>query len=89
MKEEGAKAKTSMSLFSDANYTVPYTAGPVTLPLGSILHVGVSVEETDAEAFVVVLEDCYATHSPHPDDLLKYFLIRHKYVSLDIKISLH
>ncbi|XP_067114958.1 pancreatic secretory granule membrane major glycoprotein GP2-like isoform X1 [Osmerus mordax] len=67
-----------MSLFSDANYTAPYSAGPVTLPLGSILHVGVSVEETDAEAFVVVLEDCYATHSPDPDDLLKYFLIQHK-----------
>ncbi|XP_062312075.1 uromodulin-like [Osmerus eperlanus] len=78
VKDEGAQAKTSMSLFRDANYTAPYSAGPVTLPLGSVLHVGVSVEETDAEAFVVVLEDCYATHSPHPDDLLKYFLIQHK-----------
>ncbi|XP_062304014.1 pancreatic secretory granule membrane major glycoprotein GP2 isoform X12 [Osmerus eperlanus] len=78
VKDEGAQARASMSLFRDANYTAPYPAGPVTLPLGSILHVGVSVEETDAEAFVVVLEDCYATHSPHPDDLLKYFLIQHK-----------
>ncbi|XP_067114922.1 uncharacterized protein [Osmerus mordax] len=78
VKDEGAQARASMSLFRDASYTAPYSAGPVTLPLGSILHVGVSVEETDAEAFVVVLEDCYATHSPHPDDLLKYFLIQHK-----------
>ncbi|XP_046870501.1 deleted in malignant brain tumors 1 protein-like isoform X3 [Hypomesus transpacificus] len=77
-KDEGSQARASMSLFRDANYTAPYSAGPVTLPLGSILHVGVSVEETDAEAFVVVLEDCYATHSPDPDDLLKYFLIQHK-----------
>ncbi|XP_067114952.1 pancreatic secretory granule membrane major glycoprotein GP2-like [Osmerus mordax] len=78
IKEEGAQARASMSLFSDANYTAPYSAGPVTLPLGSILHVGVSVEETDAEAYVVVLEDCFATHSPDPDDLLKYFLIQDK-----------
>ncbi|XP_062312074.1 pancreatic secretory granule membrane major glycoprotein GP2-like [Osmerus eperlanus] len=74
----GPRARASISLFRDANYTAPYPAGPVTLPLGSILHVCVSVEETDAETFVVVLEDCYATHSPHPDDLLKYFLIQHK-----------
>ncbi|XP_067115871.1 uromodulin-like [Osmerus mordax] len=78
VKDEGAKARASMSLFRDANYTAPYPVGPVTLPLGSILHVGVSVEETDAEAFVVVLEDCYATHSSDPYDLLKYFLIQHK-----------
>ncbi|XP_067115918.1 scavenger receptor cysteine-rich type 1 protein M130-like [Osmerus mordax] len=78
VKDEGAKARTSMSLFRDANYTAPYPAGRVTLPLGSALHVGVSVEETDAGIFVVVLEDCYTTHSPDPDDLLKYFLIQHR-----------
>ena len=72
-----------MSLFRDANYTAPYPAGRVTLPLGSALHVGVSVEETDAGIFVVVLEDCYTTHSPDPDDLLKHFLIQHRYVSLE------
>ncbi|XP_062308766.1 deleted in malignant brain tumors 1 protein-like [Osmerus eperlanus] len=72
------KARASMSLFRDASYTAPYSAGPVTLPLGSILHVGVSVEETEAEAYVVVLEDCYATHSPDPDDLMRYYLIQHR-----------
>ncbi|XP_062304133.1 uromodulin-like [Osmerus eperlanus] len=74
----GPKARASMSLFPNSSYTAPYPAGPVTLPLGSVLHVGVSVEETEIGRFVVVLEDCYATHSPDPNDLLKYLLIQHK-----------
>ena len=79
MSRRDGKARASMSLFRDASYTAPYSAGPVTLPLGSILHVGVSVEETEAEAYVVVLEDCYATPSPDPHDLMRYYLIQHRY----------
>ncbi|XP_046872182.1 uromodulin-like isoform X2 [Hypomesus transpacificus] len=74
----GPKAKASMSLFHSADYMEPYPAGPVTLPLGSILHVGVSVQETETDRFVVVLEDCYATHSANPYNLTRYFLIQHK-----------
>ncbi|KAM4603290.1 scavenger receptor cysteine-rich domain-containing protein DMBT1-like [Polymixia lowei] len=73
----GTKAKASMSLFQNSNYTQPYPVGPVSLPLGSALYVGVSVEETDP-SFVAILDDCYVTHSPNPDDLMRYFLIQNK-----------
>lgn len=70
-----------MSLFRYSNFTKPYPAGRVTLPVGSALHVVASVEESDPN-FAVVLEDCYATHSSNPDDPMRYFLIQNKYVSL-------
>ncbi|XP_038817702.1 uromodulin-like isoform X1 [Salvelinus namaycush] len=73
----GAKAKASMSLYRDTNYTQPYPAGqPVTLIAGSSLYVGVSVEESEAERFVVVLEDCYTTESPSPDNLPQTYMIQ-------------
>ncbi|XP_038844291.1 deleted in malignant brain tumors 1 protein-like isoform X3 [Salvelinus namaycush] len=75
----GSKASASMSLYHNSNYTEPYPAGQrVTLPLGSALHVGVSVNETETERFVVVLDNCYATHSPNPDDPMRYFIIQNK-----------
>ncbi|XP_031670272.1 deleted in malignant brain tumors 1 protein isoform X1 [Oncorhynchus kisutch] len=77
----GSKASASMSLYHNSNYTEPYPAGQrVTLPLGSVLHVGVSVNETETERFVVVLDNCYATHSPNPDDPMRYFIIQNKYL---------
>ncbi|XP_078138889.1 uromodulin [Centroberyx gerrardi] len=73
----GTKARASMSLFRTSSYTEPYPAGQVSLPVGSALHVGVSVGESDP-SFVVVLEDCYATHSSNPDDPMRYSLIQNK-----------
>ncbi|XP_056136423.1 deleted in malignant brain tumors 1 protein-like [Lampris incognitus] len=73
----GAKARASMSLYQYSNYTEPYPVGQVNLTLGSALYVGVSAEGTDP-SIAVVLEDCYATHSPNPDDPMRYFLIKNK-----------
>lgn len=73
----GAKSRASMSLFLDSSYTVAYPPGQVTLPVGSTLYVGVSVEERDPD-FVVVLEDCYASHSRNPNDPTQQSLIRNK-----------
>ncbi|XP_059183346.1 deleted in malignant brain tumors 1 protein-like [Centropristis striata] len=73
----GARAEASMSLFRNSNYIETYPAGRVTLPVGSPLYVGVSVEETDP-SFAVVLEDCYASHSSTPDNFMQYPLIRNK-----------
>uniref|UniRef100_A0A8C9YL74 ZP domain-containing protein n=1 Tax=Sander lucioperca TaxID=283035 RepID=A0A8C9YL74_SANLU len=73
----GAKARASMSLFRNSNYTETYPAGRVTLPVGSPLYVGVSAEERDP-SFAVVLEDCYATHSSNPDDSMQHPLIQNK-----------
>ncbi|TDH15847.1 hypothetical protein EPR50_G00013920 [Perca flavescens] len=73
----GTKARASMSLFRNSNYTETYPAGRVTLPVGSPLYVGVSVEERDP-SFAVVLEDCYATHSSNPDDSMQHPLIQNK-----------
>uniref|UniRef100_A0A674BML2 Uromodulin-like n=1 Tax=Salmo trutta TaxID=8032 RepID=A0A674BML2_SALTR len=71
----GAKAKSFMSLYRNANFTEAYPPGEVLLPVGSALHVGVSINETN-DQFVVVLENCYATHTPNFDDLMRYVLIQ-------------
>ena len=75
----GTKASASMSLFRDSNYAETYPAGPVVLPVGSPLYVGVSVDESDLN-FVAVLEDCFASHSSNPEDPMQYALIQNKYV---------
>lgn len=73
----GAKARASMFLYRNSNYTEPYPAGQaVTLLVGSSLHVGVSVDESDPELFVVVLDDCFTTESSSPDNLLRYYIIQ-------------
>ncbi|KAM9769952.1 uncharacterized protein ACNS7B_006867 [Menidia menidia] len=73
----GAKARASMSLFRNSNYSQAYPGGRVTLPVGSPLYVGVSVEERDPN-FAVVLETCFATHSSNPEDPMRYSLIQNK-----------
>lgn len=86
----GSKASASMSLYHNSNYTEPYPAGQrVTLPLGSALHVGVSVNETETERFVVVLDNCYTTHSSNPDDPMRYFIIQNKYLCFFIVYRLN
>ncbi|KAL0993501.1 hypothetical protein UPYG_G00108860 [Umbra pygmaea] len=75
----GPKAKAFMSLYHTQNYTEPYPGGQrIRLPLGSPLYVGVSVKDMETTRFVVVLNDCYATHTPNPHDPRKYFLIQNK-----------
>ncbi|KAK5866321.1 hypothetical protein PBY51_020521 [Eleginops maclovinus] len=59
------------------SFSEKYPADLVTLPVGSPLYVGVSVEETDP-SFAVVLEDCYATHSSNPHNSEQYPLIHNK-----------
>ncbi|KAE8300871.1 Pancreatic secretory granule membrane major glycoprotein GP2 [Larimichthys crocea] len=73
----GSEAEATMSLFRNSNYTDTYPSGQIILPVGSPLYVGVSVEEVDSP-FVVVLDDCYATHSSNPDDPTRYYLIQNK-----------
>uniref|UniRef100_A0A672YD73 ZP domain-containing protein n=1 Tax=Sphaeramia orbicularis TaxID=375764 RepID=A0A672YD73_9TELE len=73
----GHKARASMSLYRDSEYTSAYPAGLVNLPVGSPLYVGVTVEETDP-VFVAVLEDCYSTYTPNPDDTVQFYLIQNK-----------
>lgn len=66
-----------MSLFHDSSFSEAYPAGSVSLPLGAPLYVGVTVEGRDSD-FALVLEDCYTTHSPHPQDPNRYLLIHNK-----------
>ncbi|XP_055363781.1 deleted in malignant brain tumors 1 protein isoform X2 [Betta splendens] len=73
----GSKPRASMSLFRTSNFSEPYPAGRVTLPVGAPLYVGVSLEKRDSR-FAVVLEDCYSTFSSYPYDPVKYFLIQNK-----------
>ncbi|XP_065327307.1 deleted in malignant brain tumors 1 protein-like [Pelmatolapia mariae] len=83
----GPKARASMSLFRNSNYTESYPPGQVFLPVGSPLYVGVSVEDTDP-VLAAVLEDCYATHSPNPDDPTQYPLIQNKCPTDRQKVSI-
>ncbi|KAM4583737.1 scavenger receptor cysteine-rich domain-containing group B protein-like [Odontesthes bonariensis] len=73
----GAKARAYMSLYRNSNYSQAYPPGRVSLPVGSPLYVGVSVDERDRN-FAVVLEDCFATHSSNPESLMRYPLIQNK-----------
>ncbi|XP_060941264.1 deleted in malignant brain tumors 1 protein-like [Limanda limanda] len=73
----GSKARASMSLFRTSSFTQPYPPGLITLPVGSPLHVGVSVLLRDP-SFVVVLENCYASNSSNSNDTAQYFFIQNK-----------
>ncbi|XP_061844060.1 uncharacterized protein [Nerophis lumbriciformis] len=73
----GAKARASMVLFHNSNYTEAYPAGGVVLPVGSPLYVGVSVDKRDP-SLAVVLEDCFASHFSNPDIPERYSLIYNK-----------
>lgn len=75
----GARAEASMVLYRTSNYNQAYPAGQVSLPVGSPLYVGVSLEEQH-QGFVVVLEDCYASQSSNPDHPTREYLIRNKCV---------
>uniref|UniRef100_A0AAZ3PH36 ZP domain-containing protein n=1 Tax=Oncorhynchus tshawytscha TaxID=74940 RepID=A0AAZ3PH36_ONCTS len=75
---KGSRVGSNMTLYHSDDFTKAYPAGGVTLSVGSVLHVGVSVEESETERFVVVLEDCYATQSPDPKDIMRYYIIQNK-----------
>lgn len=68
-----------MSLFSGSDFVNALRPGQL-LPLGSALHVGVFVADSDP-TFVLVLDDCYITQSSNPDDPMRYFLIHSRYGS--------
>ncbi|KAJ8384979.1 hypothetical protein AAFF_G00196450 [Aldrovandia affinis] len=72
----GSRAKATMSLYRNNNYTDPYSMGEVTLPLGSTLYVGVFVEEVESDRFVVVMEDCHATPTADPEAPVRFYLIQ-------------
>nr|XP_029138525.1 deleted in malignant brain tumors 1 protein-like [Labrus bergylta] len=73
----GAGPSAVMSLFRNSAFTETFPAGGVNLPLGSPLYVGVSVTERELR-FVVVLEECYASHSSDPHYYQRYSLIQNK-----------
>ncbi|KAJ8001508.1 hypothetical protein DPEC_G00170210 [Dallia pectoralis] len=73
---EGSMVNSTMTLYRYANFTGAYPAGAVTLPIGSMLHVGMSVDDFAAERFVVILDDCYVTQSPNPRDITRYYIIQ-------------
>ncbi|XP_066572407.1 uromodulin-like [Amia ocellicauda] len=69
---------TTMSLYQDSNYTEPFTAGSVSLPLTSTLFVGVFVEDIEEAQFSVILEDCYATPTADDRDAVRFFIIQNR-----------
>lgn len=75
----GARVAASMFLYRTSNYSQVYPAGQISLPVGSPLYVGVSLDER-YQSVVVVLEDCYASESPNPDHPTRQYLIQNKCV---------
>uniref|UniRef100_A0A673WK96 ZP domain-containing protein n=1 Tax=Salmo trutta TaxID=8032 RepID=A0A673WK96_SALTR len=63
----GAKARASMFLYRNSNYTESYPAGEVLLPIGSSLRVGVSVEESGMDMVCLMLSTvCVAVQTFNP-----------------------
>ncbi|XP_078101049.1 uromodulin-like isoform X2 [Sander vitreus] len=73
----GAPTRARMILYERPDYSEPFPAGPVSLPLGAALHVGISVDY-DNNRFVLLLEHCYVTNSPSADDPARYALIQNR-----------
>ncbi|KAF5895623.1 uromodulin-like, partial [Clarias magur] len=74
----GPGAHASMLLFHDANFTSSYTPGPVTLPVGTPLYVGLNVQDVEAPRFNVVVEDCYITDTADANSTERYYLIQNR-----------
>ncbi|XP_034535216.1 uromodulin-like [Notolabrus celidotus] len=74
----GEPNRVLMTLFQRPDYTRPFPPGPVSLPLGSRLHVGASLENYQNSSFVLRLDSCYVTNSPNADDPDKHFLIQNR-----------
>ncbi|XP_053710932.1 deleted in malignant brain tumors 1 protein-like [Synchiropus splendidus] len=73
----GPNTVAQMRLYRDSGFTSTYPGGRVTMELGSPLYVGVTVDRRD-QSFAVVLDDCYASHSPRPSSFGRYPLINNK-----------
>ncbi|KAM9792639.1 scavenger receptor cysteine-rich domain-containing protein DMBT1-like [Neosynchiropus ocellatus] len=73
----GPNTVAQMRLYRDSGFTSAYPGGRVTMELGSPLYVGVTVDRRD-QSFAVVLDDCYASHSPRPSSFGRYPLISNK-----------
>lgn len=76
---EGVRAEASMFLYRTSNYSEVYPAGQVTLPVGSPLYVGVTLDQQH-RSVVVVLENCYASNTPNPNHPAQQYLIQNKCV---------
>uniref|UniRef100_A0A8P4GGB3 ZP domain-containing protein n=1 Tax=Dicentrarchus labrax TaxID=13489 RepID=A0A8P4GGB3_DICLA len=72
----GDPTRALMTLYMRPDFNEPFPAGAVSLPLGSALHVGVSMENYDNNDFVLLLENCYVTNSPGADDPVRTSLIQ-------------
>lgn len=74
----GPSAHASMLLFHDANFTSSYPPGPVTLPVGTPLYVGLNLQDVEAAHFNVVVEDCYITDTAAANSTERYYLIQNR-----------
>ncbi|XP_053473319.1 pancreatic secretory granule membrane major glycoprotein GP2-like isoform X2 [Ictalurus furcatus] len=72
----GPGASVTMLLFHDANFTSSYPPGPVTLPVGTPLYVGMNLQEVESTRFNVVIEECYITGKPDANSTERYYLIQ-------------
>ena len=75
-----------INIFHDRTFTYPYPPGPITLAVGSDVHVQMTVPGNDPN-LRVVLDDCYITPSSDPNDHARFYLIHEGYESLLIQMD--
>ena len=60
-----------MSLYTDSTFTAVHPSGPIFLPLGLVMYVGVVAEDVQEDALVTVLDECFQTHTPDFNDKIR------------------
>lgn len=68
----------TLTLYQRPDYSLPFPPGPVSLTVGSRLHVGAALENYDNSSFALLLENCYITNSASANDPDKHFLIQNR-----------
>ncbi|CAB1344330.1 unnamed protein product [Coregonus sp. 'balchen'] len=85
---KGSKVGSNMTLYRNDNFTEAYPAGGVTLPVGSVLHVGVSVEECPTEFRQVRVEESGSSLRARFSALLFLYQGDYRDVFLHCRLSL-
>uniref|UniRef100_A0AAY4ALF1 ZP domain-containing protein n=1 Tax=Denticeps clupeoides TaxID=299321 RepID=A0AAY4ALF1_9TELE len=69
-------------------FSTPYPAGPIALPVGSALNIGVNVEDIQNDNLVVILDNCYATNNSSPKDPKRHYFIQNRCISNHLQVAI-
>ncbi|XP_028826885.1 uromodulin-like [Denticeps clupeoides] len=84
----GPAAQVVISLYHNSTFSTPYPAGPIALPVGSALNIGVNVEDIQNDNLVVILDNCYATNNSSPKDPKRHYFIQNRCISNHLQVAI-